>query len=62
VNDNIIFNVSPTIGDHVMCAGIALAPSLGLPVKAPADCAPYAAIDAAGDPLGAVPVGGVVAG
>jgi hypothetical protein len=45
-----------------MCAGIALAPSLGLPVKAPADCAPYAAIDAAGDPLGAVPVGGVVAG
>jgi hypothetical protein len=62
VNDNIIFNVSPTIGDHVMCAGIALAQGLDLVATAPAACAPYAAIDAVGDPLGAVPVGGIVAG
>ncbi|HZQ87768.1 MAG TPA: hypothetical protein VFA83_23180 [Acidimicrobiales bacterium] len=62
VNDNIIFNVSPTIGDHVMCAGIALAGNLGLDARSPATCAPYNAADAAGDPLGAVPVGGIVAG
>ncbi|MEA2476591.1 MAG: hypothetical protein QOC87_790, partial [Actinomycetota bacterium] len=29
VNDNIIFNVSPTIGDHVMCSDISLAIKLG---------------------------------
>jgi hypothetical protein len=29
VNDNAIFNVSPTIGDHVMCAQIRLAREIG---------------------------------
>ena len=60
VNDNIIFNVSPTIGDHVACADITLAGRMGLAVTAPPACAPYSVTDAAGDPLGAVPVGGVV--
>ncbi|MBV8691809.1 MAG: hypothetical protein JOY57_09145 [Actinobacteria bacterium] len=62
VNDNIIFNVSPTIGDHVMCTSIELTKRLGLDAQTPAPCAPYNAADAAGDPLGAVPLGGVVAG
>ncbi len=61
VNDNALFNVSPTIGDHSMCADITLALSLGLAGSQPAQCAPYDAYDAAGDPLGQVPVGGVVA-
>jgi hypothetical protein len=60
VNDNIIFNVSPTIGDHVMCANIALALDIGFDGKQLAQCAPYRALDAAGDPVGQVPVGGVV--
>ncbi|HEX8002932.1 MAG TPA: hypothetical protein VF519_09595 [Mycobacteriales bacterium] len=62
VNDNTIFNVSPTIGDHVMCADIRLAKSLGFgegDVRLAAYCAPYDAADAAGDPIGAIPVGGV---
>jgi hypothetical protein len=59
VNDNIIFNVSPTIGDHVMCTEIALAHRVGLAAPVPATCAGYVAADAAGDPLAAVPVGGV---
>ena len=61
VNDNIIFNVSPTIGDHVMCSDIALALKIGFRGASPAGCAPYDAADAAGDPVGSVPVGGVVA-
>jgi hypothetical protein len=61
VNDNIIFNVSPTIGDHVMCADIALALETGFEGSSPAECAPYDAQDAAGDPVANVPVGGVVA-
>jgi hypothetical protein len=60
VNDNIIFNVSPTIGDHVMCADIALALETGLQGAAPAQCAPYLAQDAAGDPVASVPAGGVI--
>jgi hypothetical protein len=60
VNDDIIFNVSPTIGDHVACADIALVKTLGLKPTAPATCLPYTVEDAAGDPLGDVPVGGVV--
>ena len=60
VNDNIIFNVSPTIGDHVACADIALAGTLGLPVTSPATCTPYDVEDAAGDPIASVPVGGIV--
>ena len=59
VNDNIIFNVSPTIGDHVMCADIALALELGFEGASPAGCAPYDAADSAGDPVAGVPVGGV---
>ncbi|MGZ6804698.1 MAG: hypothetical protein ACXVFU_16770, partial [Nocardioidaceae bacterium] len=60
VNDNIIFNVSPTIGDHVACADITLAATLGLKVTSPPTCLPYDVEDALGDPVGAVPVGGVV--
>jgi hypothetical protein len=60
VNDNIIFNVSPTIGDHVMCSDIALSLSLGFHGESPAQCAPYDAADYAGDPVGDVPVGGVI--
>lgn len=59
VNDNIIFNVSPTIGDHVMCSDISLAKKIGFQGDAPASCAPYDAQDSQGDPLGQVPVGGV---
>jgi hypothetical protein len=60
VNDDIIFNVSPTIGDHVMCSDIRLSLSLGFSGSSPATCAPYDAADATGDPVGQVPVGGVV--
>jgi hypothetical protein len=60
VNDNIIFNVSPTIGDHVACADITLALGLGFRGSSPAHCAPYTVQDAAGDPISSVPVGGVV--
>jgi hypothetical protein len=59
VNDNIIFNVSPTIGDHVMCADIALALEIGFDGSSPTQCAPYDAADAAGDPVASVPLGGV---
>jgi hypothetical protein len=60
VNDNIIFNVSPTIGDHVMCSDISLALQIGFAGATPATCAPYDAADRAGDPVGQVPVGGIV--
>ena len=59
VNDNIIFNVSPTIGDHVMCSDIRLALATGFEGTSPAECAPYDAADSAGDPVADVPVGGV---
>jgi hypothetical protein len=59
VNDNIIFNVSPTIGDHVMCAGIRLAGSVGFAPALTPQCAPYDAIDLPGDAAASVPVGGV---
>src|SRR3954464_5302835 len=61
VNDNIIFNVSPTIGDHVMCPELAPALKLGFAGSSAAMCAPYDAADATGDPVGSVPVGGVTA-
>ena len=61
VNDNIIFNVSPTIGDHVMCADIELALQTGFEGAAPPECVPYVAQDAPGDVVANVPVGGVVA-
>lgn len=60
VNDNILFNASPTIGDHVMCADIRLALTLGFTGESPAQCLPYDAQDMFGDPLGAVPVDGFV--
>jgi len=60
VNDNIIFNVSPTIGDHVACADIRLVATLGLKVTVPPACSPYNVEDAQGDPIGQVPVGGIV--
>jgi hypothetical protein len=44
VNDNSIFNVSPTIGDHVMCTSIALAARMGYNATVPARCAGYAAL------------------
>ena len=59
VNDNIIFNVSPTIGDHVMCSNIRLALATGFEGSSPAACAGYDAADSAGDPVAAVPVGGI---
>ena len=51
VNDNIIFNVSPTIGDHVMCSDIGLALKIGFTGGEPMTCAPYDAADAAGAAL-----------
>jgi hypothetical protein len=49
VNDNSIFNVSPTIGDHVMCASIGLAGRLGYGLaRVPARCAAFAAAAVAG--------------
>jgi hypothetical protein len=61
VNDNIIFNVSPTIGDHVMCSDISLAGALGndWKVMEPPSCAPYDVEDAVTPQLDKVPVGGV---
>jgi hypothetical protein len=59
VNDNIIFNVSPTIGDHVACADIRLISTLKLTPVVPPTCLGYGVVDASGDPLGDVPVGGV---
>lgn len=59
VNDNILFNASATIGDHVMCADIALAAKVGFAASPPPTCAPFTTTDGAGDPLAAVPVGGI---
>ncbi|MCW2681352.1 MAG: Alkaline ceramidase domain protein [Frankiales bacterium] len=61
VNDNIIFNVSPTIGDHVACADLRLVLALGFSGASPADCLAYDLVDATGDPIGGLPVGGVTA-
>lgn len=53
VNDNAFFNVSPTIGDHVMCAQIRLSVAVGFPlVRTDPHCPAWDAYDAAGDPLG----------
>jgi hypothetical protein len=48
VNDNSIFNVSQTIGDHVMCASIANASSFWHQVVVPPRCLPFNAADATG--------------
>ncbi len=58
VNDNAIFNVSATIGDHVMCSDLALSLSLGFAGTAPAMCAAYAAADVAGEAYGLLPLPG----
>jgi hypothetical protein len=60
INDNIIFNTSPTIGDHVACADITLVGTLGFETTTPPSCLPFAVLDSLGDPIGAVPVGGLV--
>ena len=55
VNDNSIFNVSPTIGDHVMCAQIRLARDIGFTftrLLPDPRCAAWDAVDSLGDPLG----------
>jgi hypothetical protein len=55
VNDNSIFNVSPTIGDHVMCAQIRMARAVGFtyaPLLNDPRCAVWDAFDSLGDPLG----------
>lgn len=55
VNDNSIFNISPTVGDHVMCAQIRLAREVGFtfePLVADPRCAVWDAFDSLGDPLG----------
>lgn len=53
VNDNATFNISPAIGDHVMCAQIQLSAAVGFPAVRPdAHCPAWDAIDSQGDPLG----------
>lgn len=59
VNDDIIFNVSPTIGDHVMCTSIRLALDAGMRGAVPVGCAPYLALDATEPLVAKVPVGGI---
>lgn len=57
VNDNSIFNVSPTIGDHIMCTQIRLAGLVGFPTpqfRTNPRCPAWDAIDGTGDPLGGV--------
>ena len=55
VNDNSIFNVSPTIGDHVMCAQIRMSRAVGFDFEPLLDdprCLVWDAVDSLGDPLG----------
>lgn len=47
VNDNALFNVSPRIGDHVMCSGIRVAATVGFDTALNPRCLPYDAEDAA---------------
>lgn len=51
VNDNSIFNVSQTIGDHVMCASIAAASDMAGVTNVPPRCAAFNALDAASSPV-----------
>lgn len=54
VNDNAIFNVSPTIGDHVMCAQIRMAREIGFTFERlipDARCLVWDAVDSLGDPF-----------
>ncbi len=55
VNDNPLFNISPTVGDHVMCAQIRMANDVGFATpefRAPPRCVAFDAFDAAMDGLG----------
>ncbi|MHB8511976.1 MAG: hypothetical protein ACYDCC_07305 [Actinomycetota bacterium] len=55
VNDNPIFNVSPSLGDHVMCAQIRMSRAVGFRfqrIVPNARCVVFDTIDSAGDPLG----------
>jgi len=55
VNDNSIFNVSPTIGDHVMCAQIRMSRKVGFtykPLVGDPRCLVWDRVDSLGDPLG----------
>jgi hypothetical protein len=57
VNDNSIFNVSPFIGDHVMCAQIRMARKVGFnykPLLGDPRCLVWDRVDALGDPLGSL--------
>lgn len=60
VNNNAILNVSPTIGDHVACADARLALALGFAGQPSPECLAVDVVDSAGDPIAAVPVGGIV--
>lgn len=54
VNDNALFNVSPTIGDHVMCAQIRMARAVGFTftrLLPDPRCAIWDALDSLGDPF-----------
>jgi hypothetical protein len=55
VNDNSIFNISPTVGDHVMCAQIRLSREVGFtfePLLGDPRCLVWDRLDSLGDPLG----------
>lgn len=62
INDNAIFNVSATIGDHVMCSDIGLSLSLGFEGTSPPMCALYDAADVAGEAFGGLGVPGLPGG
>jgi hypothetical protein len=42
-NDNILFNISATLGDHVMCTQVKGAIAMGLAGASPVKCTPFAA-------------------
>jgi len=46
VNDNAFFNITPRIGDHVMCAGIRMAGRTGFSTSADPHCPPFDLEDA----------------
>jgi hypothetical protein len=55
VNDNSLFNVSPTIGDHVMCAQIRMARQVGFTFSRllpDVRCLVWDRVDSLGDPIG----------
>jgi hypothetical protein len=56
-NDNLLFNTSPTIGDHVMCTQVYEAIQMGLPSVPPTKCTPYQAETLQNTYLGGVDTG-----